>query len=134
MSPDVNLKSIQLAYDAFVRGDVEAILDLVTDDVDWASETSSTVAPWWGVHHGKAGVAAFFTELAGSTEVLEFTPLSFAANDVDVLTIVHYRARVLATGREVDMDLHHRWTFRDGRIARYRGSEDLLQTVAALEA
>jgi ketosteroid isomerase-like protein len=30
------------------------------------------------------------------------------------------------------MDLHHRFTFRDGKIAYYRGTEDTQQTATAL--
>jgi ketosteroid isomerase-like protein len=132
VSPDVNTKTVDLLYDAFTRGDIAAILDRVADDVDWATETTSTTAPWWGVRRGRDAVAAFFTDLAGAVEVLEFTPLVQAATDDEVLTVVRFRARMTATGRDVDMDLHHRWTFRDGQVVRYRGTEDLLQTVAAL--
>ena len=53
MSADVNIKTIEAVYDAFSRGDVAAIQEVVTDDVDWASETTSTVAPWYGVQAGQ---------------------------------------------------------------------------------
>src|SRR5580704_5970393 len=63
---DDNIKTIQGIYEAFGRGDVQAVLDCVSDDVDWAAEASSAGAPWYGVRHGKAGVASFF-EAFGST-------------------------------------------------------------------
>jgi uncharacterized protein len=134
MSGDDNIKTIQRVYEAFGRGDVAAILDEVTDDVDWASEAASTAAPWYGVHHGKDGVAEFFTQFGSTIEVDEFTPLTFAANDSDVLTVVGYRARSRATGKSAEMNLHHYFRFDDGKIAYYRGSEDTAQTAAALEA
>jgi uncharacterized protein len=37
MSSEANIKTIQQVYDAFGRGDVPAMLEAVTDDVDWAS-------------------------------------------------------------------------------------------------
>ena len=40
MSADTNIKTIAQVYEAFGRGDVAAILDAVTDDVDWAAEAS----------------------------------------------------------------------------------------------
>lgn len=132
MSTDDNIKTIAQVYEAFGRGDVAAIQDALTDDVDWASETSSTAAPWYGVHHGKDGVAAFFQAFGSTMEVEEFTPLSFAANDTDVLTVVRFRARARATGAGVGMDLHHWFRFRDGKIYYYRGTEDSAQTEAAL--
>ena len=132
MSADANIKTITQAYEAFGRGDVAAILDMVTDDVDWAAEAASDGAPWYGVRRGKDAVAAFFTDYGSAMEVEEFTPVSFAANDSDVLSVVRCRARSRATGKSVAMNLHHFFTFRDGKIAYYRGTEDTAQVEAAL--
>ena len=132
MGADVNIKTIEAVYDAFARGDVAAILDVVTDDVDWATETTSSGAPWYGVKRGKAGVGDFFSAFASTMEVEEFTPISFAANDTDVLTVVRFRAKSRATGKVAAMDLHHYFVFRDGLITYYRGTEDTAQTEAAL--
>ena len=133
MAGEENIKTIQRVYEAFGRGDVATILDAVTDDVDWASEGVSAVPPWYGVRHGKEEVAAFFQAVAETVEVQEFTPLTFAANDTDVLTVVKYASTARATGRSSSMNLHHWFTFRDGKIAHYRGSEDTAQTVAVLQ-
>ena len=56
-----------------------------------------------------------------------------AANDTDVLSVVRFRARSRATGKTAAMDLHHYFTFRDGKIAYYRGTEDTAQTQATLQ-
>jgi uncharacterized protein len=79
MSADANIKTIAEVYEAFGRGDVAAILDAVTDDVDWAAEAASTAAPWYGVRRGKDAVAEFFSGFGSTMEVEEFTPVSFAA-------------------------------------------------------
>ena len=132
MSADVKIKTIAQVYDAFGRGDVAAILDAVTDDVEWSAETTSVAAPWYGVRHGKDAVAAFFAAFGSAMEVEEFTPISFAANDTDVLTVVRFRARSRSTGKTAAMDLHHYFKFREGKIAYYRGTEDTAQTEAVL--
>ena len=88
MSADGNIKTVTAVYEAFGRGDVAAILHVVTDDVDWAAEAASSAAPWYGVRHGKDAVAAFFSDFGSTMEVEEFAPVSFAANDTDVLTVV----------------------------------------------
>jgi ketosteroid isomerase-like protein len=106
----------------------------VTDDVDWASDTTSTVAPWYGVHHGKDGVVSFFEAFGSAMEVAEFTPLTFAGNEDAVLTVVRFRAKSRATGKGIDMNLHHYFRFRDGKVSFYRGTEDSSQTEAALTA
>jgi ketosteroid isomerase-like protein len=131
MSSDANAKTIMSVYEAFGRGDVAAILDAVTDDVDWASEANPAVAPWHGVRHGKEAVAGFFADFGSTMEVEEFTPISVAT---DVLTVVRFRAWSRAAGKTAAMDLHHYFTFRDGKIAYYRGTEDTAQTQAVLQA
>jgi uncharacterized protein len=132
VSADANIKTITAVYEAFGRGDVAAILDAVTDDVDWAAEAASSAAPWYGVRHGKDAVAAFFSDFGSTMEVEEFTPVSFAANDTDVLTVVRFRARSRSTGQTAQMNLHHCFKFRDGKIAYYRGTEDTAQTETVL--
>jgi uncharacterized protein len=132
VSADVKIKTIAQVYEAFGRGDVAVILDAVTDDVDWAAEASSAAAPWYGVRHGKDAVAEFFAAFGSAMEVEEFTPVSFAANETDVHTVVRFRARSRDTGKTAAMDLHHFFTFRDGKIAYYRGTEDTAQTEAVL--
>lgn len=46
--------------------------------------------------------------------------------------VVHFGFTVLATGRSGEMDLHHWWRLRDGRIALYRGTEDTALTAQLL--
>ena len=130
MSADANLKTIQAVYEAFGRGDVGFILDRVTDDVDWATDTASTAAPWYGPRHGKAGVTEFFQAFGSTMTVERFEPISFAANDDEVHTIVKLKATRTANGKTAEMNLHHWFQFHDGKISYYRGTEDTSQTDA----
>jgi ketosteroid isomerase-like protein len=132
MSANDNVKTIQSIYEAFGRGDLPAILESLADDVDWASSVSSTEVPWWGVRHGKDEVTDFFVKLAASTETLEFTTLEIMGDGDTVLTVVRYRVRSLATGREAEMLLQHYFKFRDGKVAYYRGAEDSLLTLRTM--
>jgi ketosteroid isomerase-like protein len=132
VSADANIKTITAVYEAFGRGDVAAILDAVTDDVDWAAEAASTAAPWYGPRRGRDAVAAFFSDFGSTMEVEDFTPVSIAANEIDVLTVVRFRARSRANGQVAEMDLHHYFKFRDGKIAYYRGTEDTALTETVL--
>jgi len=131
---DPKIQTVQKIYEAFGRGDVATILDQLTDDVDWASEASSTAAPWYGVHKGKGEVPDFFSSLGAAVDVLEFTPLSIAANDTDVMVTIRFGMKSKATGKSGEMELHHWWQFRDGKVCRYRGSEDTALTADLLTA
>jgi ketosteroid isomerase-like protein len=60
MSTGQNLDTARLMYQAFGCGDVQAMLDLVTEDIDWSSGAAIPSAPWYGPRHGNAEVASFF--------------------------------------------------------------------------
>jgi ketosteroid isomerase-like protein len=132
-STDSKIQIVHEIYEAFGRSDVPGILKHLTDDVDWASDSQDRHASWHGPHHGKDQVPGFFAGLAAQVEVLEFTPLSVASNETDVLTVVRFRTRSHATGREATMHLHHWWRFRGDKVYFYRGSEDTAQTAAVLK-
>jgi hypothetical protein len=66
MSAEQNIETARQLYEAFGRGDLQAILDRVTDDVDWSTDAAIASAPWYGPRQGTDGVAGFF-EAIGKT-------------------------------------------------------------------
>ncbi len=129
-----HIETIRQIYDAVGRGDIDATLDRVTDHVDWAAEATGVAAPWHGPRSGKDGVASFFGDIAGSVEITDFTPHSFAAGDDDVHLLVDWTFRPLANGRQTSMTMHHYWRMRDGKVDYFRGSEDTALTARAFNA
>jgi ketosteroid isomerase-like protein len=128
---DPKIEAVQGIYEAFGRGDVASILAVLADDVDFASEPDQEIAPWHG-RRTKAEVPAFFQAIGEALEVTEFTPLSFTANDTDVMAVIRFGVTVRATGKSGTMDLHHWWRFRDGQVVLYRGTEDTALTADLL--
>jgi ketosteroid isomerase-like protein len=128
---DPKIEAIQRLYAAYGRGDVDAVLAEVSDDVDWGAEAASTSVPWFGSHRGKDDVSRFFKEIGSNVEVTEFTPLAFTSNETDVIVAVHWAYTVHATGKRAAMTMQHWWRFADGKIAFFRGSEDTEQSASA---
>ena len=87
---DPKIEAVHRVYEAYGRGDVEAVLAEVADEVDWAAESASTSVPWYGSRRGKADVARFFNEIGSNVAVTEFTPLSFTSNETDVMVAVRF--------------------------------------------
>jgi len=108
----------------FIEGDVEKIVAGLSDDVEWATDAERKNAPWHGIHKGKQGVRDFFAALLKSIEVTDFSPISLAENEHDVLCVIDFEFIVRATGTKVAMRLHHWWRFRDDKCYFYRGTED----------
>jgi len=134
MTSQQHIQTVKEIYDAVGRGDVQAILDRVTDDVDWAAEAAGNAAPWHGPRTGKDGVASFFNDLANTIEITEFIPHSYAAGDNDVHLLVRWTFSPIANGQETSMTMHHYWRLRDGKVDYFRGSEDTQLTAQALAA
>jgi ketosteroid isomerase-like protein len=130
-SAQAHLDSVGRLYAAYGRGDIDAVLDEVADDVDWAAEAASTTLPWYGPHIGKAGVRRFFEELVSNLDISDFEIVGMTSNATDVVSTVHWTFTVKATGKSATMYMQHWWRFADGRIFFFRGSEDSEQSVAA---
>ena len=130
-NPDTKIEAVQRLYEAYGRGDVDAVLAELADDVDWAAEAASTSVPWYGSYLGKGEVPRFFKEIGSNVEVTEFAPISFTSNDTDVVATIHWSYKVNATGKTAAMYMQHWWRFAEGKIAFFRGSEDTEQSAAA---
>ena len=128
-----NIETVRELYDAFGRGDIDTILDRLTDDVDWAVDAATESAPWYGPRHGKEAVRGFFEGVGRTGPVTEFTPVAIAANDDgEVMVFLRYAFTVTETGRSAAFNMHHYWRFRDGKVCYVRSSEDTAQVAAAL--
>lgn len=133
MGAQQNIETVKAMYEALGRGDIDAILERVTDDVDWSTDAAIQSAPWYGARHGKDEVRAFFEAIGQTGPITEFTPLSFASNDDgDVMVFIRYAFTVTATGKSGAMNLHHYWRFRDGKACFVRAAEDTALVAAAL--
>ncbi len=124
MSSDDNIKLLRTAYEAFGRGDIPTVLELIDDNCDWGVETTATFAPYYGIRHGKSGVLAFFEHLGATFEVERFEATAMAGDGEDVLAVVAYAIKSRATGKSAAMNIQHHFKIVDGKLTYFRGSED----------
>lgn len=131
MSEQDNVRLVQDAYDAFKRGDIQGLLNLLTDDVEWITPGPSDIMPAAGNRRGHEGVAEFFSILSGQEDVEAFEPQEYIAQDDKVVAISKYRGRVKATGRTAEAELIHVFDIKDGKVKRFR---EYFDTAAVLPA
>ncbi len=127
---DPKIETMLRLYAAFAEQDMDTILDGLADDVDWASTSVSTSAPWYGTYRGKQEVPRFFQALGTSVTISEFEPLSIASNDTDVMVAIRWTITANSTGKSDTMHIHHWWRFEDGKVVFYRGTDDSERTAA----
>ncbi len=124
---------VQRTYEAVGRGDVPAVLDLLTDDVEWTLYGPSLI-PFAGTRHGHEGVAEFFAAVGGTLEFEQFEPREFVARGDTVVVVGQERSLVKPTGRTFEQEWAHVYTLRDGKIARFRAFEDTATLADAFNA
>ena len=130
MSDQTNTDVVRQAYEAFGRGDIAAVLDLLTDDVDWTLQGPSAI-PWAGTRRGREAVAEFFSLIGENLEFERFEPREFVAQGDTVVVLGDERSVVRPTGRAFENEWAHVYTLRDGKIAKGRFFEDTAAQVVA---
>ncbi len=123
MSEQGNIRVVREMFAAFARGDAQAVLDTLADEVEWrlAGPTQVTYA---GIRRGKDKVADFFKVIAEASEFEQFEAEEFLAQGDKVVALGHERQRIKSTGQVVENDWAMVFTVRDGKIARYRNYVD----------
>jgi len=115
---DQNIAIVQDAFDNFLKGNIPAILDICTPDVDWGAHENPTV-PYAKAYYGKDGVSEFFATLAGSVEYTQFEPKEFFAAGDKVFVRGYNKATVKSTGQTYAHDFLMEFSLQDGKISSF---------------
>ena len=132
MNEQENAATVQQAYHNFKTGNIQGLLDQMSDNVTWELPEIEGV-PLAGKRIGRDGVKDFFATLARDQDVLEFEPLESLAQGDKVISLGHYKWRVKDTGREYASDFVHVFTVRDGKITGFREHFDTAVVAAAYQ-
>ena len=128
-----NTEVVQGTYEAVGRGDIPALLDLLTEDVQWTFQGPS-VMPFAGTRRGREGVAEFFSLVEENLEFQEFEPHEFVAQGDTVVVLGFERSLVKSTGRTFKQEWAHVYKLRDGKVAEFLALEDTAAHAGAFDA
>jgi ketosteroid isomerase-like protein len=129
MSAETNIALIQNLYAAFGKGDVPALLEHMSDDIDWGIEAqASTDVPWHGTGTGKKFAAKFFEVLGKEAVFTRFEPSGFLASDTNVACLVTFESTLKKNGKKTLQNACHYFTIKNGRVTKWRGWEDTAET------
>jgi ketosteroid isomerase-like protein len=131
MSEGQNTQLTKDAYAAFGRGDISAVLGVMTDDIEWVFPGPAGVLPLAGMFTGKEAVGAWFGTLDANLEFQVFDPREFIAQGDHLVSLVHIENTVRSNGAKVVLDEAHLWTFRYGKVARFQVYTDTEAAAAA---
>ena len=118
------------SYEAFARGDMDAVLADMHGDIEWHQAQ--------GLAHG--GVYRGIDEVRRNVfdpldrdwwEEFVVTPEELIDAGSDVVVLGRYRGIARGTGKRLDVPFVHVWTFEDGLAIRFR---QFLDTAGWIEA
>jgi uncharacterized protein len=123
---------VQDIYAAFARGDVEAILGHLSDDVAWEPGMAEHGVPWLRPGHGRDAVRQFFRTVAEHLDFRVFEPAVVLTGDGHVAVVIDHEVAVRSTGAVIRDREIHLWTFDDtGRVTALRHFLDTHQHLLA---
>jgi len=126
-----NTSVVQSAYAAFGRGDVDGILNTLTDDVIWKPVMGAGKdVPNAGERRGKPAVREFFKITAESYQFSRFEPQEFVAQGDKVVTLGHYTATT-PLKKTIDSDFVMVFTLKNGKVSQFQEFADAAQLNAA---
>ena len=87
MSENGNTNIVQNVYENFRAGEIKALLNLLSDDIEWQLPEIENV-PFAGKRRGHEQMGQFFTSLVDTQEVQHFEPREFMLTETKLSLLV----------------------------------------------
>jgi ketosteroid isomerase-like protein len=124
-----NVDVVQGAWDAFGRGDIDAVLEAIAPSAETRLPES---LPWGGTYAGPDGFRDFLTKLGDSWDQFSATPQKvLGADDNHVIVLAKTKGRTKA-GATIEGKTIWIYQLRDGKIADAESFGDTAQLLEAL--
>jgi uncharacterized protein len=125
-----NLEIVRRSYEAFERGDLDAVLADLDPGIEWHQAQG---LPHGGLYRGRDEVRRNVFEPLDAEWWSEFSALPDEILDAgdELVVLGRYRGTAKGTGKRLDVPFVHVWTLRDERATRFR---QFLDTAGWIEA
>jgi ketosteroid isomerase-like protein len=131
MSIQENVQIVKDGFAAFGRGDMQGLLALFAEDIEWIIPGEGW--PLAGTYRRHAGVADFFQKISEMLEISFLEPREFVAQGDRVLVVGFSRGRVKATNRAFENNWVIAFTVRNGKVTNVREYIDTLALARGFE-
>ncbi len=125
-----NIKIVQQLYEAFAKRNIDAILGMLSPDVEWG-EPSNPYNPAGGTRHGHEGFLEWLNIGRQSEDILVLEPRKMLEDDDSVAVVGSMKCRAILTGKVYESDFVHLVTIKSGKVVRF---QEFFDTYIAGEA
>jgi ketosteroid isomerase-like protein len=133
MNEQANIDLLKQAYDAYDKGDIQRLLGMLAQDIDWDLPEVEGI-PFTGKRQGLGQAADFFRIMRECQEPREFKPDRFIAQDDLVVVLGHGSFTVKSTGAEYSDEWCHVFRVDGGKIASFKEYCDTNKAAQAYQA
>ena len=112
-----DVEALRRGYEAFNRGDYEAVLALMHPDV---AVHDRPEVPDPRDYQGLEGAREAFAGVIEMFAQYEIEPVEFIDGGEHIVVVLRQRGRGLASGVDVESEIVHVWTVRDGKAVDLR--------------
>jgi len=130
MSTQENVQTAKDVFAAIGRGDLQGLLALFAEGIEWIIPGEWPLA---GTHRGHAGVADLFQKAFAMIELSSSEPHEFVAQGDRVLVLGVSKGRVKATNRTFEDHWVFAFTVRNGKVTNIREYIDTLALARGFE-
>ena len=124
------LETVQELYGAFGARDVERILSVCADPIDWHFVGPIQLG-YTGQRRTRAELLDFFVKVAANDDIHAFEPREFIAAGEHVTVIGWEQTTGKPSGKAFETEWVHVFTVRDGMVQRFLGLYDSAASLAA---
>ena len=129
-SQNENIKIVQNLYSYFFDKNINAILKILSPDVEWG-EPSNPFNPAGGTRHGHEGFLEWLNIGKQNEDILALQPRKMLSDHDTVAVIGDMKCLAIPTGKIYESDFVHIIEFKDKKIVKF---QEFFDTYIAGEA
>ena len=115
---------VEAFYQASANRDVERVMSLIADDVDWLVQGPVDVFAFLGQRHGKMAVREGYREIARRLEITGYQVEILLVEEDRAAALIRLTSIVRETGKVMSIRTSQFSRFRDGKMVEMRAVLD----------
>ena len=130
-----NVTVLKGLYDAFGKGDIPAVLGMMSPDIKWYEAEGNPYMPSGQAWVGPDAVLNnLFMRIGAEWDGFTVHPKSFHGAGGSVIVEGRYSGTYKPTGKSIDAQMCHVWDVKDGKATRFQQYVDTAQIQSAMGA